>query len=303
MFSSAKAGSFLVAAGMVLSLVIAACTVGVGDVSPRGEYEAAARYGWGGEYVVRWPISTVEVYDRDGISGLERVLEKWNEALQEHIRYKLSDNPRAPVQVLYDDFLFEREGYCGLAIVWVDEGYSLDRAEVRISPDPSCGDLFSLLLHEFGHISGFRGHTSDGGVMDSPPGDAVISPLVREALEVLYTFPPGSLIPGVSLAPVEVSGLWGGHITSSAGKEEIAFTLSREGTQVMGTFTLADKKGMVEGELSGEVWYFELGNEEKECSTKAHGIANILDGSILFTFTGSICGLEYPDGFGRVNRL
>jgi len=295
-------GLLAVCVSIGISLIIAACTLGAG-VPPRGDYEAAALYSWGGEYVVRWPVPTVEVYDRESIPELEPVLEKWNEVLQGDLQFHLVAHPAADVEVLYDTDLLAQEGYCGLAIVWVKERYFLDRAEVRLSPDPRCGDLYTLLLHEFGHIAGFRGHTADGGVMDSPPGEPVITPQVRNTLGVLYGMMPGSGIPGVSLEPSEIEGIWEGYISTSLdARDEVTFNLARDGTQVTGTFFLGGKTGNVEGKMSGEVWYFDLKSDENGGEAGAHGIGNVIQDTILFTFSGTVHGRDYRNGFGRVDR-
>ncbi|HSV32334.1 MAG TPA: hypothetical protein VLH40_10005 [Atribacteraceae bacterium] len=281
------------------------CTI-VPNVLPLSsdDIRLVARYGWGGRYVIRWATSIVEVYDTTGHPRLPEVIHRWNEVHGEWLRFRLTDNPTSPLRVSYDPEL-GRDGYCGLAAIWRDAENRIIRSEVRVNPEPGCQDPFLILLHEFGHAAGFRGHTTDGSVMDVPVITEVITGTIVRFFESLGRLSPGEVLTAVSLPPtVSIDGLWRGRMASEAMPETtVTFHLRQRGSRVEGRFAAENgMAGNVTGSLSGEVLLFELGSADPACSEPLIGLANFFDETMLFSFSGRDCLGEHPDGLGRAER-
>jgi predicted Zn-dependent protease len=69
-------------------------------------------------------------------------------------------------------------------------------ATIFIFPDENLCPVYATLLHEFGHVVGFGGHTSDGCVMDPINlGNTHLSESVHAMVHRLYQLPIGSYLP------------------------------------------------------------------------------------------------------------
>ncbi len=154
------------------------------------EDQLVIQYGWSKNEVVRWKDGYVDVYDTTGYPFLSQVLEQWNEIIGGTVIFRLSSNPASPVRVAYDNTL-SFYGYCGITKV-AFKGTAVAEAEILINPFDLVCPLQSTFLHEFGHVVGFAGHTTDGGVMDAyNTGSTEITPTVEVMLKRLYELPVG----------------------------------------------------------------------------------------------------------------
>src|SRR5690606_31585433 len=63
------------------------------------EIELIKTWGYGGDYVIRWPDGYVDVYDATGYSQMQKVLNQWNSAIGGKVVFRLSENPNSPVQI------------------------------------------------------------------------------------------------------------------------------------------------------------------------------------------------------------
>ena len=66
------------------------------------EIELIREWGYGGDYVVRWPDGYVDVYDATNYSQMQGILNQWNAAIGGPVILRLSSNPNCPVKVIFD---------------------------------------------------------------------------------------------------------------------------------------------------------------------------------------------------------
>jgi|GEM_PF-1945558 hypothetical protein len=156
-------------------------------------------YGYGKNTVIRWADGVVEVYDSTNYPGIDvsQVLAQWNGVIGGKTTFVLSNNSASPVKIFYDAAAVTAKGtgVWGYATVYWSN-YTIVRADVRILPEGYWYGYYikpeyCLYLHEMGHVVGFSGHTSDGGVMDPTPRNTIITNTVRTVISGLYSFPPG----------------------------------------------------------------------------------------------------------------
>lgn len=157
--------------------------------------------------MVRWADGIVEVYNTTTDSGIDlaQVLNDWNGIIGGKTVFRASDNPQSPVQIVYDTSI-ANFGAWGYAVVYWSN-YTIYKAKVGILPAGYWYGYYlkpeyRLYLHEMGHVVGFSGHTSEGGVMDSIPKNSTITETPRAVVSGLYSFPPGyTLVKGVPVPP------------------------------------------------------------------------------------------------------
>lgn len=170
-------------------------------------------YGYGKNNIIRWPDGVVEVYDSTNYPGIDvsQALAQWNTITGGKTTFILSGNTSSPVKIFYDAAAVTAKGtgvWGYAAVYW--SNYTIVRADVRILPEGYWYGYYikpeyCLYLHELGHVVGFSGHTSDGGVMDPTPRNTIITDTVRTVISGLYSFPPGyALTKGI---PVPKDGM------------------------------------------------------------------------------------------------
>ena len=157
------------------------------------EIELIRKWGYGGDYVVRWPNGYVDVYDATNYSQMQEVLNQWNAVIGGPAILRLSNNPNSQVKVYYK-LIF---GYCGNRDVKWNEDYTFSTIDIQISNNTaSCGypsTKYALYLFMFKNVAGFKGWTTKGE--DVPYEEwtnfTEINDTMKKMVKALYKVPPG----------------------------------------------------------------------------------------------------------------
>lgn len=154
------------------------------------EIELIRKWGFGGDYVVRWPNGYVDVYDTTNYSRMQEVLDKWNAVIGGPVILRLSSNPNSPIKVVFDSNL-ELENYCSRVNWKFGDDYAL--SEVVIKINPYCETYkYCLYLHIFNGGVGFNYWAE---VSPTPFSEwtnfSTIPDTIKKMVHALYKVPPG----------------------------------------------------------------------------------------------------------------
>jgi len=159
------------------------------------EIELIRKWGYGGDYVIRWPDGYVDVYDETNYSQMQGVLNQWNAAVGGPVILCLSSNPNSPVKVIFDSSL-EEENLCGDSNeIWGDD-YAFSEITIKVNPSESCCGSYNikycLYLIAFTTVVGFN-YTAD--VSPIPFEDwsnfSTIPEIIKTMVHALHKVPPG----------------------------------------------------------------------------------------------------------------
>ena len=158
------------------------------------EIELIRKWGFGGDYVVRWPDGYVDVYDETSYSRMQEVLNQWNSAIGGPVIFRLSSNPNSPVKVIFDSSL-ELENLCFTQNwLWGDD-YAFSEVIIKINPSGSgCGGSntkYCLYLVAFRRAAGFAGWTTKGIPFEEWSNFNTINDTMKKMVKALHKVPPG----------------------------------------------------------------------------------------------------------------
>ena len=163
------------------------------EILTSSEIELIREWGFGGDYVVRWPDGYVDVYDETNYSQMQEIINEWNSAIDGPVSLRLSSNPNSPVKVYYDQSL-DQEGICGNWDIEWGEDYALSMINVRINPNgSSCGypnTSYALYLFMFKNVAGFAGWTTKVPY-EEWTNFTTINDTMKKMVHALYKVPPG----------------------------------------------------------------------------------------------------------------
>lgn len=158
------------------------------------EKELIRKWGYGGDYVVRWPDGYVDVYDETNYYRMQEVIDEWNNVIDGSVYFRLSNSPNSQVRIYYKSI---PNNYCGNRIVNWDEDYAFSAVDLQIEGDPSdCGypsTKYSLYLFMFKNVVGFKGWTTKGEDVpfDEWTNFTEINNTMEKMVYALYKVPPG----------------------------------------------------------------------------------------------------------------
>jgi hypothetical protein len=159
------------------------------------EIELIREWGYGGDYVARWPDGYVGVHDETNYSRMQEVINEWNDAINGPVKFYLSSNPNSPVKVMFDSSL-ALEGFCGNDdVIWGDD-YAFSEVTLKVNPSESCCESYNikycLYLIMFNAAVGFN---YGAEVSPTPFEDwsnfNTIPITIKTMLHALYKVPPG----------------------------------------------------------------------------------------------------------------
>lgn len=159
------------------------------------EIDLIRKWGYGGDYVIRWPDGYVDVYDETNYSQMQEVLNQWNEAIGGPVILRLSSNPNSPVKVIFDSSLDE-ENLCGSANeIWGDD-YAFSEITIKVNPSESCCGSYNikycLYLVEFNAVAGFNYAAEVSPVpFEDWSNFSTIPDTINTMVHALYKVPPG----------------------------------------------------------------------------------------------------------------
>jgi len=158
------------------------------------EIELIRKWGFGGDYVVRWPDGYVDVYDATNYSLMQDVINEWNDAIDGPVEFYLSSNPNSPVKVIFDSSL-ELENLC-FTQNWIwGLDYAFSEVIIKINPSGSgCGGSntkYCLYLVAFRRAAGFAGWTTKGIPFEEWSNFNTINDTMKKMVKALYKVPPG----------------------------------------------------------------------------------------------------------------
>jgi hypothetical protein len=138
---------------------------------------------------VRWRNFPVSIYNQADISGLQGILDEWNQAMNQEV-FKIggSDSPIV-LEVNNATSSFSK-------FYTETENYLITIFKIKVNPQQL---NLHYIKHQLGHSLGFFGHTKDddpNGIMneDYRRTDTIISPFVISVMKELYRLPPSALI-------------------------------------------------------------------------------------------------------------
>ena len=169
------------------------------DLLTPEEIELIRKWGYGGDYVVRWPDGYVDVYDETNYSQMQEVINKWNSAIDGPVNLRLSSNPNSPVKVVFD-WNIGQEGYCWTVNCSWDD-YTFSEVMIKMSSDESSCDYpntsYSAYLCAFNAVVGFNYWAE---VSPTPFDDwsnfNMIPNTIKTMVHALYKVPPGYYLDG-----------------------------------------------------------------------------------------------------------
>jgi len=144
------------------------------------------KYGWGGDYVVRWPDGIVYVYNGTTYKGLPKIIKKINQIIGNKTVFQLSDNKEISKVVFktYASLKYSAQ------TDWGQDGHSLKKWVISLSNKylhDSKNDKLFLLL--FTQIAGFN-YKADKKKYGEW-WEFAIDRNVENMLKALYKVPPG----------------------------------------------------------------------------------------------------------------
>ena len=159
------------------------------------EIELIRKWGYGGDYVVRWPDGFVGVYDETNYSLMQDVINEWNDAINGPVKFYLSSNPNSPVKVIFDSSL-GLENLCGSSNkIWGDD-YAFSEITIRVNPSESCCGSYNikycLYLHMFNAVVGFNCWAEvEPCPFETWSNFNTIPDTIKTMLRALHKVPPG----------------------------------------------------------------------------------------------------------------
>ena len=159
------------------------------------EIELIRKWGYGGDYVIRWPNGYVDVYDATNYSQMQEVLNQWNSAIGGPVILRLSSNPNSPVKVIFDSSL-GLENLCGSSNkIWGDD-YAFSEITIRVNPSESCCGSYNikycLYLHMFNAVVGFNCWAEvEPCPFETWSNFNTIPDTIKTMLRALHEVPPG----------------------------------------------------------------------------------------------------------------
>ena len=159
------------------------------------EIELIRKWGYGGDYVVRWPNGYVDIYDATNYSRMQEIINEWNLVIGGPVILRLSSNPNSPVKVIFDSSL-EEENLCGDSNeIWGDD-YAFSEITIKVNPSESCCGSYNikycLYLIAFTTVVGFN-YGAD--VSPIPFEDwsnfSTIPEIIKTMVHALHKVPPG----------------------------------------------------------------------------------------------------------------
>jgi len=222
---------------LLMAMIISGCDI-TGITPPISEnpeltseeISLIRKWGYGGDYVVRWPNGNgyVDVYDATNYSQMQKVLNQWNAVIGGPVSLRLSSNPNSPVKVIFDSYIGQ-EGYCLKVNNQLSNDYTFSEVMIKINPDESyCGypnTTYSAYLCAFNAVAGFNYWAE---VSPTPFSEwtnfSRIPDTIKTMVHALYKVPPGYCLIDEQEIEFEgygtsyvCSGCWGGHISYFAG--------------------------------------------------------------------------------------
>jgi hypothetical protein len=159
------------------------------------ETELIRTWGFGGDYVVRWPDGYVNVYDATNYSQMQEILNQWNAVIGGPVILRLSTNSNSPVKVIFDSDISQED------ICWMEEhqegsDYDYLEAVIKISSGGIyCGypnSYYAAYLCAFNDVVGFNYWAevdptpySEWTNFDTIPDN------IKTMVNALYKVPPG----------------------------------------------------------------------------------------------------------------
>ena len=139
---------------------------------------------------VRWRSLPVSIYNQANVSGLQSILDEWNQAMGQEV-FKIG-GPDSPIVIEED-----ANGNLYPGFDAKTQHYLLTEFKIRVNlKNPN----LHFLKHQLGHALGFFGHTTNeedpNGIMnkDHTKTNTIISPFVVSVLKELYYLPPAVII-------------------------------------------------------------------------------------------------------------
>ena len=158
------------------------------------EIELIRKWGFGGDYVVRWPNGYVDVYDATNYSQMQKVINEWNSAIGGPVILRLSSNPNSLVRIIFNPDM----SYCGREDVQWGDDYVFSEVIIEISPDEYTCETYNintkycLYLHMFNAVVGFNYWAEiDPCPFEDWSNFSTIPEIIKTMVHALHKVPPG----------------------------------------------------------------------------------------------------------------
>jgi hypothetical protein len=156
------------------------------------EIELIRKWGFGGDYVVRWPNGYVDVYDETNYSNINEIIDEWNSVIGGPVIFRLSNNYNSPVKLVFDESL-EWEDLCGDAQFDFGEDYAFTNITIMINPKSECLSIsHPLYLFLFNCPAGFNAWAEVSPCpFETWSNFYTISDTIKTMVHALHKVPPG----------------------------------------------------------------------------------------------------------------
>jgi hypothetical protein len=186
---------------LLTAMIISGCDV-TGIIPPISENPELTpeeialirKWGYGGDYVVRWPNGYVDVYDATGYSQMQEVLNQWNIVIGGPVVFRLSSNPNSPVRIIFNPDM----SYCGLEDVQWGDDYVFSEVIIEVNPDEYTCETYNpntkycSYLVMFNAVVGFNYWTEiDPSPFEDWSNFNTIPDTIKTMVHALYKVPPG----------------------------------------------------------------------------------------------------------------
>jgi hypothetical protein len=133
--------------------------------------------------IIRWQ-TPIQV-NTNGVAGAEEAFRTWGIP----VTY-VSSNPAEGITLSIGE---PGAGVCGVTYSqWYRSNGRMATAQIVIASN--LNRCVNTVTHEVCHALGYRGHSSDGGLMDPAGGNGQITAEVRNMINLLYSLPIGTTI-------------------------------------------------------------------------------------------------------------
>ena len=158
------------------------------NVLTDSEKSLIKKFGYGGDYVMRWADGYVDVYNGTSFKGMKRLIDKLNLLTGEKVIFRLSDN-KEESQIVFQSYANVK--YAGGLEYFYFDGYKFKKCQIQINHKYTRKER--LFLFMFTQVVGYnikadRDKYEKGGTGWTK---FKIDKTIEKMLRALYKVPPG----------------------------------------------------------------------------------------------------------------
>ena len=178
---------------LVVFLMLNYCVLSgnsVASILTDSEKSLIKEFGYGGDYVMRWPDGYIDVYNGTSYNGMKKLLDKFNQITEGKVIFRLSDNEKES-QIIFQSYANLK--YAG-DFKFYYSGYNFEKWLVQINNEYTRKDR--LFLFMFTQIAGYNLKADKDKYRKGGIGweRFKIDQKIEKMLKALYKVPPGYIL-------------------------------------------------------------------------------------------------------------